>query len=109
MSVVGVDKTGYSLSYNEFLTLVSTKRREEPNEGSLLSAFLSVCCHLVLIVLGLCRTFDCGETGKIPERKFRQIMKTKGVPESDVKEMLDGNFRSSIKAYLAFVLSIEAA
>ena len=60
---------------------------------------------IVLIVLGLCRTFDCGETGKIPERKFRQIMKTKGVPESDVKEMLDGNFKSVLKVYLAFGLS----
>ena len=40
VSGVGVDKTGFSLSYNEFLTLIASKRREEPSEGSLLSAFL---------------------------------------------------------------------
>merc|ERR1719431_140362 len=38
---VGVDKTGFSLSFNEFLTLVSTKRREDPCEASLMSAFLT--------------------------------------------------------------------
>ena len=36
------------------------------------------------------RTFDSAETGKIEESKFRQILKTKAVPESDVQEMLDG-------------------
>ena len=36
------------------------------------------------------RTFDSAETGKIEESKFRQILKTKTVPESDVQEMLDG-------------------
>ena len=38
---VGVDKTCYSLSFNEYLSLVSLKRREEPRDNSLLSSFRS--------------------------------------------------------------------
>ena len=36
---VGVDKTCYSLSFNEYLSLVSLKRREEPRDTSLLASF----------------------------------------------------------------------
>ena len=36
---VGVDTTHFSLSFNEYLNLVSMKRREEPRNDSLLGAF----------------------------------------------------------------------
>ena len=39
VGLVGVDKTGFSLSFNEFLTLMSVKRREEPKGQNLLSSF----------------------------------------------------------------------
>ena len=39
VTLVGVDTTHFSLSFNEYLTLVSKKRREEPSDNSLLAAF----------------------------------------------------------------------
>ena len=39
VGLVSVDKTGFSLSFNEFLTLMSVKRREEPKGQNLLSSF----------------------------------------------------------------------
>ena len=36
------------------------------------------------------RNFDTENTGIIPMEMFLQIMKTKEVPEQDVRDMLDG-------------------
>ena len=37
---VGVDQTHFSLSFNEYLTLISVERNEDATENSLLHAFL---------------------------------------------------------------------
>eukprot|EP00090_Calanus_glacialis_P033004 TRINITY_DN54707_c0_g1_i1.p1 TRINITY_DN54707_c0_g1~~TRINITY_DN54707_c0_g1_i1.p1 ORF type:complete len:222 (-),score=65.89 TRINITY_DN54707_c0_g1_i1:110-775(-) len=71
---VGVDKTHFSLSFNEYLSLVAMQRTVDPTESSLLDVFLS---------------FDVQATGRIPESMFVQLMKTKQVPEEDVQEMLE--------------------
>ena len=39
VSSVGVDVSHHSLSFNEYLSLVSRKRREEPSDQGLLAAF----------------------------------------------------------------------
>ena len=39
VSSVGVDISHHSLSFNEYLSLVSRKRREEPSDQGLLAAF----------------------------------------------------------------------
>jgi len=72
--LVSVDLSGFSVSFNEYLRLVSLQRRAEPDENSLLDVFLS---------------FDPEETGKIDELQFRKIMRSKeAIPEEDVEEMI---------------------
>jgi len=72
---VSMDTSGFSVSFNEYLTLVSLQRRAEPDESSLLDVFLS---------------FDPESTGRIGEAQFRKIMKGKeGIPDEDVDEMLE--------------------
>ena len=39
VSEVGIDKTHHSLSFNEFLTLVSNNRRAQPTEANLIDSF----------------------------------------------------------------------
>lgn len=39
LAAAGADTTHHSLSFNEFLTLVSVQRRSEPTSNSLLTAF----------------------------------------------------------------------
>ena len=39
VSEVGIDKTHHSLSFNEFLTLVSSNRRAQPTEANLIDSF----------------------------------------------------------------------
>ena len=39
VSCVGVDTSRHSLSFNEFLSLVSRQRREEPSDQGLVTAF----------------------------------------------------------------------
>ena len=41
-------------------------------------------------VIFFCRSFDVQNTGRITESLFIQILKTKFVPEEDVKEMIEG-------------------
>ena len=36
------------------------------------------------------RTFDIGETGKVGEKQLRQILASKAVSETEVKDMLAG-------------------
>ena len=36
---VSVDVTGYSVSFNEYLQLISIKRRAEPDEDTLMEVF----------------------------------------------------------------------
>merc|ERR1711936_350384 len=77
---VSSDKAGYSLSFNEFLQLVSLHRRREPDTQTLLQVFMC---------------FDPSNTGEICEEKFRKIMKSKeGVYEEEVNEMI-AEYRST--------------
>jgi len=72
---VSADRYGFSVSFNEYLTLISLQRKEEPDEECLLDIF---------------RSFDPQNTGRISERRFVQIMKSKeNVPEEDVNEMIE--------------------
>jgi len=71
---VSVDRYGFSVSFNEYLKLVSLQRRREPDEECLLEIF---------------RSFDPNNTGKISEHRFMKIMKSKeNVAEEDINEMI---------------------
>jgi len=73
--LVSVDELGYSVSFNEYLRLVSLQRRAEPDENSLLDVFLSM---------------DPAGTGSIKVDQFRKIMRSKeAIPEEDVEEMIE--------------------
>jgi len=78
-SSVSVDKTNFSVSFNEFLRLFSQQQESEPDEGTLVDVFAS---------------FDKENTGKISEKVFKQIMLGKGdVSEADIDEMLQEYYR----------------
>jgi len=85
---VSVDTRQASLSFNEYLRLVSCQRRADPDETTLLAVF---------------ETFDPANTGRIPEIQFRKIMSSKvnfinivtftiftkaTIPDEEVEEML---------------------
>jgi len=71
---VSVDTRQASLSFNEYLRLVSCQRRADPDETTLLAVF---------------ETFDPANTGRIPEIQFRKIMSSKAtIPDEEVEEML---------------------
>ena len=73
---VSVDVTGYSVSFNEYLKLISIKRRAEPDQDSLTEVF---------------RLFDPHNTGQIEEQHFRKILGSKeGITEEDIEEMVGG-------------------
>lgn len=72
---VSVDARQASVSFNEYLKLVSCQRRADPDETTLLAVF---------------QTFDPANTGKIPELQFRKIMRSKAtIPDEEVDEMLE--------------------
>jgi len=74
-TMVTCDMTGFSISFNEYLRLISIQRRADPDEESLLEVFL---------------TFDPHNSGQIGETEFRKIMKSKeGIPDEDIEEMLE--------------------
>lgn len=76
---VSVDKTNYSVSFNEFLKLMSQQQETEPDEETLVDIFTS---------------FDKENTGKISEKVFKQIMLGKeDVSETDIDEMLQEYYR----------------
>merc|ERR1711915_291517 len=80
---VSCDHHGYSLSFNEYLQLVSAQRRREPDEQILMEVF---------------RSFDPTDSGEISEERFRKIMKNKeGVSDEDINEMID-EYRSMSKS-----------
>ena len=90
---VGVDKTCYSLSFNEYLSLVSLKRREEPRDTSLLASFryfFLISDFQYFLIYSL---FDYDKSGTICVQKFRQILKTKLVSDGDINEMIEGDSR----------------
>jgi len=75
VSMVTPDITGFSISFNEYLRLISIQRRADPDEETLLEVF---------------QTFDPANSGQIGENEFRKIMKSKeGIPDEDIEEMLD--------------------
>ena len=86
-----VDQTHHSLSFNEYLTLISNNRRAQPSEENLIDAFGLVTLQKSMLNYFCYSNFDTGNTGKISMQMFIQILKTKEVPEGDIKEMLDGN------------------
>lgn len=74
VALVSCDTTASSVSFNEYLRLISVQRRAEPDEESLLGVF---------------QTFDPRGSGSIDEKQFRRVMRGKeGVTEEDVEEML---------------------
>ena len=86
-----VDQTHHSLSFNEYLTLISNNRRAQPSEENLIDAFGLVTLQKSMLNYFCYSNFDTGNTGKISIQMFIQILKTKEVPERDIQEMLDGN------------------
>ena len=69
-----MDKTNFSVSFNEFLTLMSKEQEIEPDEETLVGVFES---------------FDKSQSGMISEEVFKHIMQGKDdVNEEDINEML---------------------
>jgi len=76
---VSVDKTNYSVSFNEFLKLFSIQRDGEPDHETLVDVFAS---------------FDREGLGKISERVFKDLLKSKDdISDEEIKEMLDEYYR----------------
>ena len=73
---VTVDLTGFSVSFNEYLRLISIRRRMDPDEDTLTEVL---------------RLFDPHNTGQIEEDQFRKILSSKqGITEEDIEEMIAG-------------------
>jgi len=71
---VSEDKYGFSVSFNEYLRLVSLYKRREPDEDCLLEIF---------------RSFDPQNTGVISEKRFVQIMQAKeSISDEDINDMI---------------------
>ena len=49
-SLVSVDVSGFSVSYNEYLKLISIKRRAEPDQDTLMEVFRSLDNMYIYIV-----------------------------------------------------------
>jgi len=78
-SVVSVDKTNYSVSFNEFLTLMSHQQESEPDHETLVDVFES---------------FDREGLGKISEKCFKDLLKSKeDISEEEINEMLEEYYR----------------
>jgi len=74
VALVSCDTTASSISFSEYLRLVSIQRRAQPDTDSLLDVF---------------QTFDPRNSGEMSEDQFRRVMKNKeGVAEEDVEEMI---------------------
>jgi len=74
-AMVTCDMTGFSVSFNEYLRLISIQRRADPDEETLMEVF---------------QTFDPSNTGHIGEGEFRKILKSKdGITDEDIEEMLE--------------------
>jgi len=71
---VSVDRTGHSVSFNEYLKLVSNERKSEPDEDALLNMFKSM---------------DPKDKGYLMEEDLRKLLKGKsGISADDVEEMI---------------------
>ena len=76
---VSVDKTNCSVSFNEYLTLMSVQQEAEPDHETLVDVFAS---------------FDREGLGKISEKAFVELLKAKDdIVEEDIQEMLDEYYR----------------
>jgi len=76
---VSVDKTNCSVSFNEFLTLMSVQQESEPDHETLVDVFAS---------------FDREGLNKISEKSFVELLKTKDdIPDEDIQEMLEEYYR----------------
>lgn len=76
---VSVDKTNCSVSFNEFLKLMSVQQESEPDHETLVDVFAS---------------FDREGLGKISEKTFVELLKTKDdIANEDIQEMLEEYYR----------------
>ena len=76
---VSVDQTNCSVSFNEYLTLMSVQQEAEPDHETLVDVFAS---------------FDREGLGKISENTFVELLKSKDdIVEDDIQEMLDEYYR----------------
>merc|ERR1712038_232185 len=74
VALVSCDTTASSISFSEYLRLVSIQRRAHPDTESLLAVF---------------QTFDPRNSGEMSEEQFRRVMRNKeGVSEEDVEDMI---------------------
>ena len=74
-----MDKTNCSVSFNEYLTLMSVQQEAEPDHETLVDVFAS---------------FDREGLGKISEKAFVELLKAKDdIVEEDIQEMLDEYYR----------------
>jgi len=74
VALVSCDTTASSISFSEYLRLVSIQRRSQPDTDSLLDVF---------------KSFDPRNCGEMAEDQFRRVMRNKeGVSEEDVEEMI---------------------
>ena len=90
---VTCDNTGFSVSFNEFLKIVSNERKSQPDEMSLMEMFRHGRCifnishYLVKIFSN--RSLDLDDKGYVGEDDFRNLMKGKpGITPEDVEDMI---------------------
>ena len=68
------DKTGFSVSFNEYLKIVSNERKSEPDEVSLMEMF---------------RSLDMDKKGYMREEELRSLLRGKAaISPEDVEEMI---------------------
>jgi len=71
---VSADVTGFSVSFNEYLKLVSNERKSDPDECALMNMFKSM---------------DPEEKGFLMEKDLRKMLKGKsGISVDDIEEMI---------------------
>lgn len=101
---VSVDTTEYSVSFNEFLKLMSMQNQSEPDEETLVDMFQSVVhstsahfrplARTTTGIYNLCSSFDKDDVGMIAEDLFKKIMRSKDdINDEDITEMLEEYYR----------------
>ena len=92
---VTVDLTGFSVSFNEYLRLISIRRRMDPDEDTLTEVL---------------RLFDPHNTGQIEEDQFRKILSSKqGITEEDIEEMIAGTYIPKVSYSISSCSRVQKA
>merc|ERR1712079_52667 len=82
-ATVSADTSGFSVSFNEYLKLVSNERKADPDEAALLNMF---------------RSLDTDDNGFVLEEDLRKLMTGKaGITNEDIEEMIEEYKKLDVK------------